>query len=58
MTEPIDSESETRLRGVRQRIQEQFPATRFTIRLLNLRLSDSPDLSFLVPRDSKPFNIH
>jgi hypothetical protein len=58
LTEPIDVETETRLRSVRQQIQENFPATRFTIRLLNPRLSDSPDLEFLVPRDARRFTIH
>lgn len=58
LTEPIDAETEKRLRGVRQFIHEKFPATLFDLRLLNARLSDNPDLSFLVPDDAKLFTIH
>jgi|ThiBio_1000_plan_1041568.scaffolds.fasta_scaffold46824_1 hypothetical protein len=58
MTEPIDVETEKRIHGLGRELYKKFPNTLFDVRLLNLRLSDSPDLSFLVPRNAKLFNMH
>lgn len=58
MTDPIDVETEKRIHGLDHELYRKFPNTLFEVRLLNLRLSESPDISYLVPRDAKLFTMH
>ena len=52
LTEPIDVETERRVRQIRHTIFDTFPDTLFEFHLINPRLSEDLDPRVLIPEDA------
>ncbi len=52
ITEPIDVETERRVRTIRRALFERFPETLFEFQLINPRLSEDLDPRVLIPGDA------